>query len=73
MPPGDVKEQIAQLAATMSSVEAVLDLDGMRKQLASLEEEAADPDLWNDQDRAQSAASVPPVPELMVTTASRGS
>ncbi|MBV9369343.1 MAG: peptide chain release factor 2, partial [Frankiales bacterium] len=39
------------------SVEAVLDLDGMRKQLAALEEEAADPELWNDQERAQSVTS----------------
>src|SRR3954451_19649013 len=54
MPPGDMKERVAQLAATLSSVEAVLDLDGMRKQLAALEEEAADPDLWSDQERAQS-------------------
>jgi len=57
MPPGDLKEQIAQLAATLTSVETVLDLDGMRKELAALEEDAADPDLWNDQERAQSVTS----------------
>jgi len=57
MPPGDLKEQIAQLSATLTSVETVLDLDGMRKQLAALEEEAADPELWSDQDRAQSVTS----------------
>src|SRR5436305_6339060 len=57
MPPGDRRERIAQLATTLSSVEAVLDLDGMRKQLAALEEEAADPELWNDQERAQSVTS----------------
>jgi peptide chain release factor 2 len=57
MPPGDLRERVAHLAATLSSVEAVLDLDGMRKQLAALEEEAADPDLWNDQERAQSVTS----------------
>ena len=57
MPPGDLRERVAQLAATLSSVEAVLDLDGMRKELGALEEDAADPDLWNDQERAQSVTS----------------
>jgi len=57
MSPGDLRERVAQLASTLSSIEAVLDLDGMRKQLASLEEEAADPDLWNDQERAQAVTS----------------
>src|SRR5206468_1449346 len=31
--------------------------DGMRKQLAQLETDAADPDLWNDQERAQQVTS----------------
>jgi peptide chain release factor 2 len=57
MPPGDFRERVTQLATTLSSVEVVLDLDGMRKQLAALEEEAADPELWNDQERAQSVTS----------------
>src|SRR5438874_11826368 len=57
MPPGDLKERVAQLAATLSSIEAVLDLHGMRKQLAALEEDAADPELWNDQERAQAVTS----------------
>src|SRR5207302_2305070 len=57
VPPGDLKERVAHLATTLSSIEAVLDLDGMRKQLAALEEEAADPDLWNDQERAQAVTS----------------
>jgi peptide chain release factor 2 len=57
MPPGDLKEQIAQLAATLASVETVLDLDRMRKDLAELEAQAADPELWNDQERAQSVTS----------------
>jgi peptide chain release factor 2 len=57
MPPGDLSERVAQLAAKLSSIEAVLDLDGMRKQLAALEEDAADPELWNDQERAQAVTS----------------
>ena len=37
----------------LAGIEAVLDLDGMRRDVAELREQAADPDLWNDQDRAQ--------------------
>jgi peptide chain release factor 2 len=57
MPPGDFREQVASLSSTLDSIEAVLDLDGMRKQLSELETEAADPDLWNDQERAQKVTS----------------
>jgi len=57
MPPSDFREQLAALATTLGSVETVLDLEGMRKQLAELEGEAADPELWNDQERAQRVTS----------------
>src|SRR3954447_6432909 len=57
MPPSDLREQLAALATTLGSVETVLDLDTMRKQLAELEGEAADPELWTDQERAQSVTS----------------
>src|SRR5438270_3373878 len=57
MPPSDFREQLAALASTLSSVETVLDLEGMHKQLAELETEAADPELWNDQERAQQVTS----------------
>ena len=53
----DLREQLAALSATLTSVETVLDLDKMRKQLEELEQEAADPDLWNDQARAQQVTS----------------
>jgi peptide chain release factor 2 len=53
----DLREQLAALAATLSSIESVLDLDKLRKELAELETEAADPDLWNDQERAQQVTS----------------
>jgi peptide chain release factor 2 len=53
----DLREQLAALASTVSSIEAVLDLDKLRKELGELENEAADPDLWNDQDRAQQVTS----------------
>jgi peptide chain release factor 2 len=53
----DAREQLAELSSTLTSIESVLDLDKLRKELAELESEAADPDLWNDQDRAQSVTS----------------
>jgi peptide chain release factor 2 len=46
-------EEIKELGAMLGGVEAVLDLDGMRRDVAELREQAADPELWNDQDRAQ--------------------
>src|SRR3954464_10531344 len=57
MPPSDFREQLAALATTLGSVETVLDLETMRKQLAELEGDAADPELWNDQTRAQHVTS----------------
>jgi peptide chain release factor 2 len=44
---------ISELAATLSSVEAVLDPEGMRKEADGLRERSADPNLWEDQERAQ--------------------
>lgn len=46
-------EQIKELDATLSNVESVLGLDDMRREIAELGEQAAAPDLWNDQERAQ--------------------
>jgi peptide chain release factor 2 len=42
-----------RLDATLTSIEKVLDLPAMRSRLAELEGQAADPDLWSDQERAQ--------------------
>ena len=41
----------------MASIEAVLDLDRLRTQIADLEEQASAPDLWNDQTKAQAVTS----------------
>jgi peptide chain release factor 2 len=49
----DPSEELKELGAMLGGVEAVLDLDGMRRDLEDLREQAADPELWNDQDRAQ--------------------
>ena len=41
----------------MSSIEAVVDLDSLRVEIARLGEEAAAPDLWDDQAKAQQVNS----------------
>ena len=53
----DIPAELKELSATLSSIEAVLDLDGLRREAAELEEQAARPDLWNDQDNAQRVTS----------------
>ena len=53
----EIAEELAAVDATMRSVEAVLDLAGKRSEIAALEEQAAAPDLWNDQEHAQQVTS----------------
>ena len=57
VPPLDPHDELKQLDATLSSIEAVLDVQKMRRQIAELEEQAASPDLWNDPDAAQKVTS----------------
>ncbi|WP_021597774.1 peptide chain release factor 2 [Actinomadura welshii] len=47
------EEQLKELGSALSGIEQVLDLDGMRRDIAELREQSADPDLWSDQERAQ--------------------
>ncbi|HET7385226.1 MAG TPA: peptide chain release factor 2 [Nocardioidaceae bacterium] len=49
----DFDSAISALQATMHTVEQVLDLDGMRREIADLNEQVAAPDLWDDQANAQ--------------------
>ncbi|MFC9845557.1 peptide chain release factor 2 [Streptomyces sp. NPDC060223] len=53
----DVSEELKSLSSTMESIEAVLDLDKMRADVAVLEEQAAAPSLWDDPDEAQKITS----------------
>ncbi|MEU3858592.1 peptide chain release factor 2 [Streptomyces sp. NPDC028722] len=53
----DVSEELKSLSSTMESIEAVLDLDTMRAQIAALEEQAAAPSLWDNPDEAQKVTS----------------
>jgi peptide chain release factor 2 len=49
----DPAEEIAALKSTLASVAAVIDPAAMETEAAGLREQAADPELWTDQDRAQ--------------------
>ncbi|NUP49958.1 MAG: peptide chain release factor 2 [Catenulispora sp.] len=53
----DPSEELKNLRTTMASIEAVLDVDRLRAQIADLEEQASAPDLWNDQAKAQAVTS----------------
>ncbi len=53
----DLQADIAALDATLTTVERVLDVDGLRSRIEKLEHEASDPNLWNDQANAQKVTS----------------
>ncbi|MFG2878226.1 peptide chain release factor 2 [Streptomyces sp. NPDC048337] len=53
----DVSEELKSLSSTMGSIEAVLDLEKLRADIAVLEEQAAAPSLWDDPDAAQKITS----------------
>jgi len=53
----DYADQLKSLDATLRGIEAVLDLDTLRRSKAQLEEAASAPDLWDDQARAQQVTS----------------
>ena len=49
----DRSADLKALDATLTSIEKVLDVPKLREELADLEEQAAMPGLWDDQDKAQ--------------------
>jgi peptide chain release factor 2 len=53
----DFSDQLKSLDATMRSIEAVLDVEKLRRDKAELERQASAPDLWDDQARAQRVTS----------------
>jgi len=57
VPLPDPHDELKQLDATLSSIETVLDVEKMRRDIAGLEKQAAEPDLWNDPDAAQKVTS----------------
>ncbi len=57
MAAADILTDLTVLDRTMSSIEAVLDPAARKAEIAVLQEEAAAPDLWNDQENAQRVTS----------------
>jgi peptide chain release factor 2 len=53
----DRQADIAALDSTLTTVERVLDVEGLRGRIEKLEHEASDPNLWDDQTRAQKVTS----------------
>ena len=53
----DRQSDIAALDTTLTTVERVLDVEGLRGRIEKLEHEASDPHLWDDQTRAQRVTS----------------
>jgi peptide chain release factor 2 len=53
----DFSTVLDELNTTLSSIEAVLDVDRLRREVAELEQQAAAPDLWNDVESAQALTS----------------
>jgi peptide chain release factor 2 len=53
----DVATEIKGLDSTLDGIEAVLDLAKLRTEVEQLSEQAGQPDLWNDQERAQEVTS----------------
>jgi peptide chain release factor 2 len=53
----DRQDQISALDTTLTTVERVLDVEGLRGRIEKLEHEASDPNLWDDQTRAQKVTS----------------
>jgi peptide chain release factor 2 len=53
----DVAAQLKELSGTLANVEAVLDPATLRGEIATLEQQASSPTLWDDPERAQNVTS----------------
>jgi len=53
----DFPAEIRALRSTLESILAVSDVEGLKKQIADLSDQAAAPDLWDDPERAQGVTS----------------
>ncbi|GAB2924950.1 peptide chain release factor 2 [Rhodococcus aerolatus] len=53
----DVIADLAELDTTLKTVEAVLDVEELRRRIDELEQQAVSPDLWDDQEHAQQVTS----------------
>mgnify|MGYP001940703315 CR=1 FL=1 len=57
MIPLDIAAEIQDLRSTFRDIQAVLDPEGLKSSIATLEQEASAPDLWDDPDNAQKVTS----------------
>ncbi|MDZ7577928.1 MAG: peptide chain release factor 2 [Candidatus Nanopelagicales bacterium] len=57
MADSDQVQVLADLDSTLASIEAVIDIETARVEIARLERQAADPGLWSDQANAQRVTS----------------
>ena len=53
----DFSDRIAALRSTFADISAVIGVERLEAEIASLEQEASDPELWNDTDNAQRVTS----------------
>ncbi|WP_405484833.1 peptide chain release factor 2 [Nocardia sp. NBC_00511] len=53
----DVSADLAELDSTLKTVEAVIDIEELVRRIDELEHQAADPELWNNQEHAQGVTS----------------
>ncbi|MCW2576677.1 MAG: prfB, partial [Modestobacter sp.] len=53
----DFSVVLDELDTTLKSIEAVMRVDDLRREVADLEEKVAAPDLWNDVEAAQALTS----------------
>ncbi|MEV6770217.1 peptide chain release factor 2 [Nocardia sp. NPDC051030] len=53
----DVSADLAELDTTLKTVESVIDIDELVRRIDELEHQAADPELWNNQEHAQAVTS----------------
>ncbi|GAA4265147.1 peptide chain release factor 2 [Frondihabitans peucedani] len=53
----DFSDKIAALRSTFADISAVIGVERLEKEIADLERQASDPDLWNDTENAQRVTS----------------
>ena len=53
----DVPAELKELSGTLASIEQVLDLAKLRREVSELETQASAPDLWDDPEKAQQVTS----------------
>ncbi len=63
-----VKDELKKLQAKSAALGAVLNIEEQKKQLATIEEQAADPNLWSDNERAKKILQDKKIKEKMIAS-----